>query len=372
MSATDYGALQPQARMAWGHQAYEEFQENFFFTGMLGKGHAAIIEHVTELTKNNKGESGAFFHLIPRLIGGGVFGDNTMEGRERSSEAHWQQITFDQLRNAVINKGALSEQKSVIKFRKTARPLLSGWLGDTWEDQAILVASGIGFEFNTDGSPRVTPAGQDPWTDLDYAADVRPPSANRHFRWDAADGLVAGDTAVMDVADVPVYDLLPMMKAKAATKRIPPLKLGGKEYHLWLVHDDTMARLYRNADFRAALVGADARGSNHRIFTGAVVTMNGIIIKPYPRVYNTSGAASGSKWGATGTVDGTRSLFLGAQALALADLGIPGWHEQGKDYDNRQAIAISKMGGWLKPQFPSSYDGGSVEDFGMFVVDLAL
>lgn len=369
---TDYGAMQPQQKYAWGHKAYEEFVENFFFTKMLGNGHQAIIEHVTELTKNNKGEVGAFFHLIPRLTGGGVFGDNQLEGRERSSEAHWQKIEFDQLRNAIKNKGKLADQKSVIQFRKTGRPLMANWLADTWEEQAVLTASGISYAYNTDGSVRVTPDGQDPWTDLVYAADVQPPSANRHFRWDATGGLVAGDTTAMDAADIPVYDLIPELKAKAAMKRLPPLKLGGKNYYLWLVHENTMARLYRNADFRSSLVGADARGANHKIFTGALVTMNGLIIQSYARTFSTLGAASGSKWGGSGTVDGTRSLLLGAQALALADLGVPEWIEVEKDYDNRSGLAIAKMGGWLKPQFPSSYDGGSIEDFGVMAVDLAL
>lgn len=371
-SFTDYGAMQPQQQLAYGHKMYQEYEENFFFTKMLGNGNEAIIEHVTELSKNSKGEAGAFFHLIPRLTGGGVFGDNELDGRERSSEAYWQRINFDQLRNAIKNKGKLSDQKSVVQFRKTSRPLMANWLADTWEDQAILTASGISYALNTDGSTRATPAGQDPWTDLDYATDVKAPSANRHFRWDSSLGLVAGDTTQVDATDLPIYDLLPEIKAKAATKRIPPLKIGGKDYYVWLVHENTMARLYRNADFRTSLVGADARGSNHKIFSGALVTMNGLIIQPYARVYNTAGAASGSKWGAGGAINGTRSLLMGAQALALADLGPPEWNEEEKDYKNRSGLAIAKMGGWLKPQFPSSYDNGALEDFGLMAVDFAL
>jgi hypothetical protein len=372
MAATDYGAMQDEQRYAWGLKAYEEYQEKFFFTGMLGQGESAIIEHVTELSKNNKGESGAYFHLIPRLTGGGIFGDNQMDGRERSAEAHWQKITYDQLRNALINKGRLSDQKSVIKLRKTYRPLLGGWLADAWEDQAILTASGISYAFNTDGSPRVTPAGQDDWTELDYAADVRAPSANRHVRWDASQGLVAGDTDAVDAADTPVYDMIPEIKAFAKNKRIPPLKIGKKNWHLWLLAEDSMAKLWRNADFRSCIIGADQRGSNHAIFHGAVTTMNGLIIRPYERVYTTRGAASGSKWGGAGTVNGTRSLIMGAQALALADLGVPEWEEETKDYRNRQGFGIAKMGGWLKPQFPSSYDGGSEEDFSIVAFDFAL
>lgn len=372
MGATDFGSMQPQKKLAWRLKAYEEMTDKFFFTKMLGQEGASVIEHITELSKNAKGEAGAFFHLISRITGGGSVGDNRLKGRERSLTAHWQKVNFDQIRNGVVNKGKLADQKSVIQFRRPARKALSEWLADSWEDQAILTASGISFALNTDGSPRITPEGQDPWTDLEYAADVRAPSANRHFRWSASGGLVAGDTDLIVAADLPSYGMLPSIKAKAKTKRIPPIRAGGKDYYILLVHEETMAHLYRDADFRASLVGGDTRGDANKLFTGAVVTMNGLIIHPYVRVFNTSGATNTNKWGTGGTVDGTRSLLLGAQALALADLGSPEWDEEETDYGNRQGISIAKMGGWLKPQFPSSYDGGSVEDFGMMAIDHAI
>ncbi len=372
MGATDFGSMEPQKKLAYRLKAYEEYSEKFFFTKMLAKEGASVIEHITELTKNSKGEAGAFFHLISRLTGGGVVGDNQLRGRERTLESSWQRINFDQIRNAIMNKGKLAEQKSVIQFRRPARRSLAHWLADAWEDQAILTASGISYAYNTDGSPRVTPEGQDPWTDLDYANDVRAPSPNRHFRYDATDGLVAGDTDAVESADVVNYGLLPSVKAKAAMKRITPINVNGKDYYILLVHEETMARLYRDNDFRSALVGADTRGGNHKIFSGAVVTMNGLIIHPYARVFNTSGATNSNKWGASGTVDGSRSLLLGAQGLALADLGAPDWEEEQEDYKNRYGVSIAKMGGWLKPQFPSSYDGGSVEDFGLMAIDHAL
>jgi len=372
MGATDFGSMEPQKKLAYRLKAYEEMTDKFFFTKLLGKEGSGAIEHITELSKNSKGEAGAFFHLISRMTGGGTVGDNRLKGRERTLEAHWQRVNFDQIRNGVVNKGKLAEQKSVIQFRRPARRSLSEWLADSWEDQAILTASGISYGLNTDGSPRVTPEGQDPWTDLDYAADIRPPSKNRHFRYSKTLGLVAGDTSAIVADDKPAYAMLPSIKAKAKMKRITPLNIGGKDYYILLVHEETMAHLYRDSDFRQCLVGGDVRGEANKIFSGAVVTMNGLVIHPYTRTFSTTGAANSNKWGNAGTVDGTRSRLLGAQGLALADLGAPDWDEETMDYGNRQGISIAKMGGWLKPQFPSSYDGGSVEDFGIMAIDHAL
>ena len=79
MSATDFYAQQPYNKDAWGQKAYDEFKDLFFFTGMLGQGESAIVEHITDLSKNNKGESGAWLHSIADIHGGGVFGDNTLK-----------------------------------------------------------------------------------------------------------------------------------------------------------------------------------------------------------------------------------------------------------------------------------------------------
>jgi N4-gp56 family major capsid protein len=368
--STDLYGQQPYNKDAWGHKAYDEFVEQFFFTGMLGNGENAIIEHITELTKNNKGESGAWLHLVADVHGGGIVGDNTLENRERDLEASWIRANFDQIRNGMVTKGRVSEQKSVINARKQFRKKMARWLAECMEDQAVLTASGISYAFNTDGSPRVTPANQDPWTDLAYAADVTAPTSNRHFRWDDSTGLEAGDTTQIATADVPKYNMIPEIEAKARTSRITPIRVGGEEYFLWLIHTNAMAKLWQNAEFRSVVVDGQVRGAGNPIFKGSKVTMNNLIIKPYNRTFNTLGAGSGSKWGG-GTVDGSRSLVMGAQALAMVDLGAVNWEEDHRDFRNRWALAVDKMAGWLKPRFKDSHTD-TVEDFSIISVDHAL
>lgn len=370
MGMTDFRASQPANKYAWGHQAYEEFIEQFYFTGMLGKGDN-VVEHITELSKNDKGIEGAWLHLIPQVRGGGIVGDNTAEGRLRSLQASWQLINFDQLRNGMETKGRVSEQKSILNNRRSFRKQTATFFADSYEDQAILTASGISYGLNTDGSTRVTPEGQDNWTDLLYASDVVPPSANRHFRWDATNGLEAGDTTQVVAADVPVYDIIPDIWAKARELRIPPLRINGQDHLVWLVHTSTMARLWKNADFRTIVKDADYRGKENAIFRNSFVAMNGLIIKPYERVFNTRGAATGSKWGAGGAVNGTRSLVLGTKALAMADLGPINWEEEDYDFKARWGLVGDKMAGFGKARFLDSRTN-TVEDYSTMAVDLAL
>jgi hypothetical protein len=230
--------------------------------------------------------------------------------------------------------------------------------------------SGLSYSLNLDGSARSVPAGQDAWTSLEYAADVAAPTANRHVRWDATTGFEAGATASVDTADVVKYEMLPDLAALASTRNLTPLRIGGEEIFVWLVHEDAFAALWKDANFRTAVVGAGARGNEHPLFKGrGYLTMNGILIKPYKRVYTNSAASS--KWGSGSNVVGSRSLLLGAQALAMADLGPVGWEEEFYDLKNRWALGVDKMVGFLKPQFMDSYTG-TVEDFGVIAVDHAL
>lgn len=371
MAASDLSLTPSEKKFLFRKKFHKEFEEKMFFSGAMGTGDN-VIEKITELSKNNKGEQAAYFPLIPRLTGGGIVNDNTVRGRERGVSAHWQKANYSLFANALVNKGPASDQKSLIQLRNIYSPLLSSWLADSNEDQAVLTASGISYAFNTDGSPRVTPAGQDDWTQLDYAADVAAPSAARHLRWDATSGLVTGSTAAVDPADTISYGMLPDIKAYAMNKRIPPVRVDGRDVHFLMVLPQVMARLWKDDDFRSSIVQGDTRGSDNALMRFGKTTIHDLVIVPYQRTYNTTGAASGSKWGGSGTVDGSRCLLMGAQALARVDLGPAEWLEQNDDYGRVTGFGIQHFGGWTKVAHPSSYDGGDVEDFSIVAVDVAI
>lgn len=364
---TNFAALQPHQKRAWGHEAYKQFRDNFFWLKLLGKGESAVVERITEITKTDKGTSSAMLKLIADLVGGGITGDNEVEGRESELQSYWQEVQIGRLRKGVRNKGKLSEQRSVINFRKEAKDKLGQWLAETLDELMFLTASGISYDLNTDGSTRLVPPGEDALSTLDFASDLRVPSTNRHFNWTGT-ALDAGNTAAITNAFVPNYKMIVDLMAEAQTRKVKPIKSGGKEYRILLMHPKAFAALKKDADFRDALINADVRGSNNPVFTGAAVTYDGAVIHTHNKVFNTLRAASGSKWGNAGAVNGTRTLLLGSQALALADLESPQWEEDTFDYGNQQGIEISKMFGILKPQFRAPYEG-TVEDFGVIACD---
>jgi hypothetical protein len=146
------------------------------------------------------------------------------------------------------------------------------------------------------------------------------------------------------------------------------------------VTPQVMADLKLDSDFLANVRNAGVRGPSNELFSGSSSLMvDGVMIHEFRHVFNTSGATTGTssnagsagyKWGADADIDGAACLFCGAQALAMADIGLPEIVEDSFDYGNQNGISIGKILGFRKPKYNSDHNG-SVEDFGVIRLDVA-
>lgn len=395
MAETNFGTLLDEQKTTWSKSVWRTVRQNSFIMQRSGTGMNNAIERITELTKSEKGTR-AVITLVPDLEGDGVVGDHEMEGHEESAVAYDTPITIDQMRNANKLAGRMADQKVVVKFRETSRDLLAFWLQDRVDQIAALSLAGVDYRHRTNGSLRpgfthngavyardvaVAPVGK-AFYDLEFAADVTAPSAKRHFRWDAAaKELAPADTEAVVATDKISYGTLVELKAYAKDRRIRSLRSGDMElYHIFL-HPKCMAKLKLDPDFLANIRNAGTRGASNPLFSGSIVTVDGLVLHEFTHSFNTLGATTGAganagtpgyKWGATAAVNGNRVTLLGAQALAFADIGIPEWDERNHfDYGAKPGIAIAKICGFMKPQFYSPMDG-SEEDFGLISVDVAI
>lgn len=363
MSLTNFAALTPQQKLVWSRDVWSAARDQMFVKRFIGSTENSMIQRITELTKTEKGDQ-CLMQLVADLVEDGVIGDNEREGNEEDMKSYSQILTIDQISHGVKNKGKLAEQKTVIKFRESGLSRLSYWLANRVDQLAFLTLSGISYAFLNNGAPRVG----SPFPNLAFAADVSAPSAKRSLMWDGT-SLAVSSTGTITTGYVPSYKMIVDLIAYAKENYVKPLMDGGKEYYVLLVAPGTLAALKKDADYQRAVVAvATKSGQDSPWFTGATVTVDGAVIHEHRLVYTTKGAASGSKWGSGGTVNGTRTLLCGAQALGMADLGAPDWVEKLFDYDSRQGINVDKMFGLLKPKFYSIYNQ-SVEDFGVVSVD---
>lgn len=359
---TNFAALTPQQKVVWSRDVWQSARDQMFIKKFTG-GENSVIQRITELTKTEKGEQ-VLMHLVADLVEDGVIGDNEREGNEEAMQSYAQTLNIDLITHSVRNKGKLSDQKSVIKFREMGKDRLAYWLANRVDQLAFLALSGISFAFKNNGEARVG----SPFPNLSFAADVSGPSSKRSVMWDGTT-LAVSNTGAITTSFVPTYKMIVDAVAYAKENYIKPLMSEGKEHYVMFVTPGTLAALKKDADYQRAVVGvATKAGLDSPWFTGGTVTIDGVVIHEHRLVYNTKGAASGSKWGAGGLVNGTRTLLCGAQALGMADIGTPEWNEKDFQYGAQQGINIDKMFGLLKPKFFSIYNG-SVQDFGVLAID---
>lgn len=373
MAMTNFGKLLEEQATVWARDTWREARQmSFFMNNFAGDDANAMLHRVKEL-KQVKGAARAVITLIPDLEGDGVVGDNQLEGNEEEVKGYDQVVEYDQLRNANRLEGRMADMRTTINFRENSRNLLAYWLAQRTDELIALTLSGVSYAYKPNGALRV--GSQFP--QLAFAGYVTPPSANRHFRWDDTTGLEAGNTANVDAADTPTWEMLVDIKAKAVDLNIRPIRgEGGYEMFNVFMTGAGIAHLKKDPDFINAWTHAQKQGNDNPLFKGTRkggtngFYIDGLNILEYQNVFNTRGAASGGKWGG-GTVEGQRIIVAGAQALALADIGLPRWVEKDFDYDNSPGVSIAKLLGMKKPVWRSSLTG-TQEDFGLFVVDTAI
>lgn len=370
MSMTNFAVLTTEQKTVWSLDFWRQARNMSFINRFLGKDENALVQHITELKKTEKGAR-AVLTLLTDLEGDGIAGDRSLEGNEEQLKSYDRVIRIDQLRNANRNEGRLADQKTVVNFRENSRDKLAYWMSDRIDQLAFLTMAGLSYTVRNSAVGLVGGRVGSDLPFLEFAGDVVAPSAKRFGRWNGTTKLMewGNGNSLIVAADTPSYAMLVQAKAYAKDNYIRGIKeKGGEEtYHVFF-SPQAMAKLKLDPDYITNLRYAQKRGDDNPIFTGDVVKIDGLYLHEFRHVPNTRLTPSGSKFGPTGTQDGCQILFCGAQAMGMADIGIPEWVEKGFDYENQQGISVGKILGFLKPQFYTQYSGGTTEDFGVLTL----
>jgi N4-gp56 family major capsid protein len=380
MALTNFGMLTGDQLQTWSRDFWRVARNMSFVNQFAGTGQNALVQRVTELTKSEKGTK-ANITLLADMTGDGITGDNTLEGNEEALRAYDITIELDQLRFANRIAGRMADQKTVVNFREQSRDALAYAMADRMDQLSFLTLSGVAYTHKTNGGLRATSAtaGHE-LVDLEFASDVSAPSGDRHRRISGT-SIAAGDTTAVTATDKLGYKHIVELKAYAKDNYIRGIRGAGNDeiFHMF-VTPQQMANLKLDSDFLANVRNAGVRGQANSLFSGSASLMvDGVMIHEFRHVFSTEGATSGTssnagaagyKWGADADVSGARALFCGAQALAMADIGLPDIVEDTFDYENQAGISIGKIFGLRKPKYNSDVSG-SVQDFGVICLDTA-
>lgn len=374
MAITSFVDLAPEEKVLWADQTDLEASNRSIVAQWSSKGANSVIQ-VYDDFKSQWG-SKIKVHLLNRLTEDGGIGDNQRLGNEERAEISYDDMLFDMIFHSVREKGKLSNKKSVIQLAEHASQLLGEWLADRVDQLFFLTGAGIGYQYNVDGSLRSADQKND-WPNLAFAADVAALTAKRHLRATfntttgkggiATDGLTTGIVAT----DRLTYDCVLNVATYMNRHYIKPIMMEGKPYYVWFLSPEGRQQLWEDENLVRAMITAMPRSNDNPFFSGATFAIHGMMFVDHRLVYTTLGAASGSKWGAGGTVDGSRSLVCGAQAMAMLDCGAPTFETEALDFKKAMAFNIDKFIGFKRTKHFSTWDR-TTETFGMVGVDHAI
>lgn len=370
MAEVAWGQLSSARKKVWSADVWMHARDTSFWwaSKMVGRGTADttnVLHYVTELTATEKGDK-CVMHLIPDLVSDGVPGDMELEGREKGLTAEPLEITIDQLREAVKNEGVMAAQRHVFRFRIHARDVLSNWYSQITDEMTFLVAAGIAFTKNVNGGNR-HPGSL--LNNLAFAADVTAPTSKRKAFAYNATAITA--TTGLAATDKMSWETLTHAKAMAARSRIKPVMRNGRRTYVVVMSVEQARDLRNDASYRSIVSNAGTRGPENPLFRGQFADVEDLVLFEHPKVPNTLSAASGSKYGSSGTVEGAQALLLGAQAIGYARIGDPQWVEKGDlDYENKAAVAYGGKGlfGLKKAVFTAPYNDNTTEDFSVLSI----
>ena len=87
---TNFSLLTSEQKTIWSRDLWKQARNMSFINRFLGTGPNALIQHITELKKSEKGAR-AVITLLADLTGDGISGDRTLEGNEEAMQT-WDQV----------------------------------------------------------------------------------------------------------------------------------------------------------------------------------------------------------------------------------------------------------------------------------------
>lgn len=319
-------ALRPQL---WRKQLFADARDNLFMSRFIGTGAQSMIQELEDL-KKEKGTK-ITFGLGMKLSGAGITGDNTAEGNEEAMTDYAEDVEIDQLRNQVRLTGKMDEKKNAYDMRTSAKDRLADWWAERIDQELLDKLCG-----KTTSTFANTPTA---------AASSRSIFSGGQASIGAITTANKIDCKVLDAAK---------QAAKLASPIVKPLRIGGKEYYVAILHPYDATNLRQDPVWNQAQRDANIRGEENPIFSGALGMYNGIIIHEHEYVYRTNDG-SGAAYVA-------RNILCGQQAGVLAWGAPVGWVEKTFDYDNKWGVSVGAIFGTIKPLF-NSVDYGVVTMF---------
>ena len=365
MARTTILPTDPNKRKAWAAAVAEDAAKEQYFARLMGpEGSRSAVIKKTELEKGAGDE--VTTALVAKLRGAPITEGKKLAGQEFRLQHSAHTMRINEFRHGV-NVGARIEQSRVgFNLKKQGREKLTEYIKELYEEVIVMAASGargVGDEIQHFGN--------------DYAGypnALRAPDAAHLFV--GTDGGKAKNT----LATTDKLSLATVNKLRTKSKKMlggapdkavkmTPIRKGGKDCFVLAVLPEVMQDIRDDVGtqgwFEAQKALTAAVGKESEIFKGGAGMFNGVLIDEMEV------GVKFNDYGAGANVNAARSLFLGANAVAVAH-GTKGMADGmsvslDEDMDDRKhdhILFFEMIFGADKAQFNGM-------DYGMITVDSA-
>lgn len=278
-----------------------------------------------------------------RVTGRGVEGDALLRDTGEDLDTYSMDVYIQPIAQQLRTSGLLSEQRTLLNYRKEFRMKLAQWAARKIEESVILTLSGLtsyyGNTLDTYGQGSAT-------TNTESSV-----FGNSIGAFDLSHCVAAGDaTAAVTGAtsvgsdDVLTAQLLTKLQTIALeTLDIPlePLRIEGDDAFILMCSHQGVEQLLYDPDFVQAQ-RANTYNKSNPLLTGVIGKFGMFYVKPYPKMLKPSANVS-------------RALVLGQNAMHFAKKDDWTWWEGFEDNaERRKVMAINAFLGMAATKFNSS------------------
>lgn len=381
MAQTQFAPNDPLAIQLWSKKLSYEALQATKLSSFVGKTADSMIVVKDELNKN--AGSKITFGLRMQLRGKGVSGESQLEGNEERLVFRNDSLTIDQLRNAVLNVGAVSQQRVPFDLREEGKSGLVDWWADRID--AAMMNQLAGNTNISDVKYTGMQSAERPYNPM-YCYTARSGGPSKV----SPDSSFTNEGSLSTGTDEAAYGFNlgvltdARVKAETATLPIRPITVGSQKVYVCFIHPFQARQLKASTSTgqwldiqKAAMQGGQI--TDNPIFTGALGMYDGVVLHVDSRVPWGDYAATNVARQDThlGKANIARAVFCGAQAGMLAfgrDSGWPfrmKWTEELRDYENQLGISAGMIWGMKKTIFRNDTTNGlpaDPQDFGVITI----
>ena len=311
MSRTTILPTDPNKRKAWAATVANDAAQKQYFARMIGpEGSRSAVIEKTDLEKGSGDE--VITALVAKLQGKAIREGGKLAGNEFNLQHASHIMRINEHRHG-INVGARIEQSRVgYNLKQQGREKLTDYIKELYEHTIVAAgagARGIGEELHTLEADYVG-----------YPNALRAPDAAHLFVGTAGDKskatLTAADKLTLSTVNKLRTKAVRMLGGKGKAVKMQKVTMGGKECFVLAtcpegiqdIRDDVGAQGW----FEAQKALTAQVGKESEIFKGGAGMFNGVLIDEMEfGVYF-------NDYGAGANVNATRSLFMGANSIAVA------------------------------------------------------